>query len=1055
MAIKEFEIKPSEYYAAGYFDGDYIEGQNFSVATLTCDFDRIVGFEFQAGFYFEEGYIDGTFTFVNSIIAELEVEAMVVQLAEIKLGSYYQEGYFESGYYENRGSFFTLTAELERFGQDVFAEADLTATASLAAAVGKTVDINADLVSEFSQSTFASNLFGTDLVAFSEAELTADISRIRDNNIEALAAFDISADAVATFDVEVFADIGFILASTPIRSRDAAVSITSDTTLSAELLKVQLAQADLLTTAGLAATATKLKRFTAPLTAISTLSAVSGFKDRHWIKKYRLKPNTGFTDMFRTGFAGFKNSYYAVNVPLATQVTNTKDQFLDKLDNLGNLLWTTKINYPTGIPSAPQNNIIESSQGNVYVSVNINITSTHDGVVSKFNNQGSRQWSTRIFSNAAETGTIQDSINSIYLDSDENCFVVGLVRGNTPGSFIVKLSPTGSLLWRRQFNFVTTFELRDMAFDIENNIIAHVAPQPNISSDVSYIVKLTNDAGNILWQKKIVNNTNTQITSTNQRFRIHVNRQNNIYLLASPRMANGQLQDVIFKLNSDGALLDAKASNQRIEDFVINENNELIIALPNSIAKVTENFAIIYNQRYTNIKNQQILTYQMLSIDEKNNILTSGRILNSEFSYFSKLNTEGHDLEVYGNPSEEIISISSATGFTLANPSPNLTLDDVNLSIVNSLIQVQSLIGSTSSSVAFADLPYTITNVDLDVYSRILEMTVTAQLTVIRNRIRNVPAALSANASVNCTATVVKTAASDLTAVTALGCSATRVRTYDISAAAVTNAAVTAQRIRNNNIVAESQSLLNVDIFKFVGIISSLDSTASLSADIDRIREFSSDFASIVTKTVAIGRILKPGASMFADFEITTAADVIAVANITTASEFTLDCDVEKVVGFDSTLDSSTELVVEPDIFRNVSSDMFSEFTTDTAAEVLSSVECFADSEFTLTVTDKRFRDIESSTSSDFSLDCDFDVFRIFSSDMFSEFTVTPFTQKLVRVEADLVASAFKLTVGEVYNLDPALTLKIAKETRDLEIIKETREIMVKPETRVNTIIRG
>jgi len=47
------------------------------------------------------------------------------------------------------------------------------------------------------------------------------------------------------------------------------------------------------------------------------------------------------------------------------------------------------------------------------------------------------------------------------------------------------------------------------------------------------------------------------------------------------------------------------------------------------------------------------------------------------------------------------------------------------------------------------------------------------------------------------------------------------------------------------------------------------------------------------------------------------------------------------------------------------------------------------------------------------------------------------------------------LTVGDVINLDPALTYVIPQETRELQILAEQREYSIASETRELIILKG
>jgi hypothetical protein len=62
---------------------------------------------------------------------------------------------------------------------------------------------------------------------------------------------------------------------------------------------------------------------------------------------------------------------------------------------------------------------------------------------------------------------------------------------------------------------------------------------------------------------------------------------------------------------------------------------------------------------------------------------------------------------------------------------------------------------------------------------------------------------------------------------------------------------------------------------------------------------------------------------------------------------------------------------------------------------------------------------------------------------------------KFTGIILTLTAFNTQLTVGDVINLDPALTYVIKQETRELQILPETREYLIASETRELIILKG
>jgi len=219
VAIKEFIIVPQNYFEPGYFNGDYTE-PNVSRTTFTCEGDRLVGFQFLAGFYFEDGFIEDEAFGVNSVIFTLTADAMIVQVATVSLQGYYSQDYFVNGYYEQRGSQFFLTAELEIVGEDVFATGSWTNQAAMAITAAKTVSATSNMSVTFVQTALGSRDRDIDLFAFSNAAIAIQITVTRTTNIAVSSVFDIATDGRRFRDVAAAEDVLFDFDAIIERSRE-------------------------------------------------------------------------------------------------------------------------------------------------------------------------------------------------------------------------------------------------------------------------------------------------------------------------------------------------------------------------------------------------------------------------------------------------------------------------------------------------------------------------------------------------------------------------------------------------------------------------------------------------------------------------------------------------------------------------------------------------------------------------------------------------------------------------------------------------------------------
>ncbi len=219
MAIKEFIIGPQNYFEEGYFDGDYTL-PNVSKAFLECDIDNIKGGRVVTGLYYLDNYIDGTYYHDNSIRSELTVEAMVVQEATVSLQGYIDDNYYQAGYYQTRGSIFTLVADIEKVGQTVEASGTISSQFTQSITVGRIQQAQSEVNASFTQTAFVEKLKEINLFAFSEAAIQVAIEVTRQANIDLATQFDIATDGRRFRDLDADSDSEFDFDLVNQRSRE-------------------------------------------------------------------------------------------------------------------------------------------------------------------------------------------------------------------------------------------------------------------------------------------------------------------------------------------------------------------------------------------------------------------------------------------------------------------------------------------------------------------------------------------------------------------------------------------------------------------------------------------------------------------------------------------------------------------------------------------------------------------------------------------------------------------------------------------------------------------
>ena len=245
--------------------------------------------------------------------------------------------------------------------------------------------------------------------------------------------------------------------------------------------------------------------------------------------------------------------------------------------------------------------------------------------------------------------------------------------------------------------------------------------------------------------------------------------------------------------------------------------------------------------------------------------------------------------------------------------------------------------------------------------------------------------------------------------------------------------------IRNNaRATLNTRATLACTSTTYVGIIGYLTSVAALTNSIKRQRAYSATLSAFASELVVIGKRQNETATL--------------------RSQFTLSCDVsvKPPVRFSAALMSAATISITP-------------YRVGITSVALTSAA-------TITATARRIKPLASALNSTASLTCNASVklpiritaslntfatqtstvrrYRATSTQLNSTATLVISTKKIVGMTIRLQAFVAEITVGDIVNIDPFLTLTIAPETRIITILPETRQRVIEQETRM-FIIEG
>jgi len=166
---------------------------------------------------------------------------MAIKEFEITDQFYIESGYIDQGYYvyiaeavAEPSSEFSQSCDAEKIvgGEILEFEASFDSEGTTSVTASKIASAASTITAEFAQTATISHIEGADLFAFSEAQLQLAVDRIRGNNIDATAVFDISVDYVRIIQSDAIVSSEFTQTSSVERSRD--INITAEAAFSFE-----------------------------------------------------------------------------------------------------------------------------------------------------------------------------------------------------------------------------------------------------------------------------------------------------------------------------------------------------------------------------------------------------------------------------------------------------------------------------------------------------------------------------------------------------------------------------------------------------------------------------------------------------------------------------------------------------------------------------------------------------------------------------------------------------------------------------------------------------
>jgi hypothetical protein len=234
-------------------------------------------------------------------------------------------------------------------------------------------------------------------------------------------------------------------------------------------------------------------------------------------------------------------------------------------------------------------------------------------------------------------------------------------------------------------------------------------------------------------------------------------------------------------------------------------------------------------------------------------------------------------------------------------------------------------------------------------------------------------------------------------------------------------------------------STFTVAITQTIGIVSDLNTAFTLDAEVFRIKQFNSTLSAQASITAIVGPIEQFNSNL--------------------SSEFTLDADavVKPPVRAEAFLLCTSTVTVDAASFTDTTTLMFSLGTLTADITVIPPIRIEADlvAETALSVIIGTIEQFAILTASAGTMTVNAVKTASAQGQITAQATVICAPVKFTGIILTLTAFNTQLTVGDVVNLDPALTYLIPQETREYQILSETRLYEIEGESRELIILQG
>ncbi len=293
--------------------------------------------------------------------------------------------------------------------------------------------------------------------------------------------------------------------------------------------------------------------------------------------------------------------------------------------------WVAKFESPAQFEQG--NELRVTKDGDVYIAG----YSNGNMLLVKYNAIGQELWS-RVYIGPVLNGF--DFATSMEIDSKGNILIAGFSEGIGTGRdyMIIKYTSSGDTVWSRRYTSSGTYNdgINALGIDSNDNIFVTGYSGSNSSNESGdYLTIKYDSSGKMIWNRTFDGSNQTDIA-----YLLGIDNSENIIIAGTSYLPNGQSKSVIFKYDQNGTpvwisgLLDTANLNEDLNSIAIDNSDNCVIAGQYGndylIRKLDASGMAVWKRTYNSPRNH-IDHANSVDVDRLGNVYVTGSSAGTDF----------------------------------------------------------------------------------------------------------------------------------------------------------------------------------------------------------------------------------------------------------------------------------------------------------------------------------------------------------------------------------------------------------------------------------------